>query len=85
MDAFNLKPVQLSETVYSETISDMRQARKSKDERWLAELYVDAFILLEDAGLVNRNKTPNSERYEELLWHAHLDAQIPIPAEEKHL
>lgn len=76
MEAFNLKPVKLSETVYSETISDMKEARKERDSRWLAELYVDAFILLEDAGLVNRNKTPNIERYEELLWHAHLDAQV---------
>lgn len=85
MDAFfNLKPVGLSETVYSETISSMKEARKKRDGRWLAELYVEAFILLEDAGLINRNKTPNIERYEELLWHAHLDAQISIPAEEEH-
>lgn len=77
MDAFNLKPVQLSETVYSETISSFKDARKKCDRRWLAELYVEAFILLEDAGLVNRNKTPSIERYEELLWHAHLDAQVP--------
>lgn len=76
MEAFNLKPVKLSETVYSETISDMQEARKKRDGHWLAELYVEAFILLEDAGLINRNKTPNIERYEELLWHAHLDAQV---------
>lgn len=76
MEAFNLKPVKLSETVYSETISDMKEARKKRDSRWLAELYVEAFILLEDAGLADRNKTPNIERYEELLWHAHLDAQV---------
>ena len=76
MEAFNLKPVKLSETVYSETISDMKEARKKRDGRWLAELYVEAFILLEDAGLLNRNNPPIIERYEELLWHAHLDAQV---------
>lgn len=84
MDAFfNLKPVGLSETVYSETISSMKEARKKRDGRWLAELYVEAFILLEDAGLVNRNSTQSVECYGELLWHAHLDAQVEIPAEEE--
>ena len=47
MEAFNLKPVKLSETVYSETISDMKEARKKRDGRWLAELYVEAFIVID--------------------------------------
>jgi len=85
MDAFfHLKPIGLSETVYSEAISNMKEARKKRDGRWLAELYVEAFILLEDAGLINRDKTLNIEWYEELLWHAHLDAQIDIPVTERN-
>ena len=35
MEAFNLKPVKLSETVYSETISGIKEARKKRDGRWL--------------------------------------------------
>ena len=77
MDAFNLKPVPLSETVYSETINDIREARRKRDGRWLVELHIEAFCLLDEAGLINRNKKPNPERYEELLWHLHLDAQVP--------
>lgn len=84
MDAFKFmrqSPVKLSDTIYSETIDSLKEARKNRDLHWLCELYVEAFILLEDVELVNRNKTASIGRYEELLQQAHLDAQVPIPTE----
>jgi len=78
MDMFKIKPVpSLSDTVYSETIDSLKEARKANDVRWLCELHVEAFILLRDQGLLDDSNRVTVGRYEELLWHCHLDAQIP--------
>jgi len=74
---FKIKPVPLSDTVYSETLSNLDEAERLKDGKWICELHVEAFILLKEQGLVDDNNCVSVGRYKSLLWHCHLDAQIP--------
>jgi len=75
-DMFTLKPVELSDTIYSETVSSIEEAHENNDIYWAAELYIEAFTLLRDQGLVDDNRRVSAQRYPELLWECHLDAQV---------
>ncbi len=76
-DLFALEPVELSDTVYSETTANLDEAHRTNDIYWAAELYIEAFILLRDQGMVTDDNKISIRKYEQLLLACHLDAQVP--------
>lgn len=74
---FKIKPVPLSDTVYSETLDNMREARKSGDWRWYGDLCIEAHTILVDADALKPGQPISVTRFPTLLWHCHLDAQVP--------
>lgn len=76
-DLFALEPVELSDTVYSETAANLDEAHRTNDIYWAAELYIEAFILLRDQGMVTDDNKISIGKYEQLLLACHLDAQVP--------
>lgn len=81
-EKFKFKPIKLSDTVYSELIDKIQEAYNKRDIDWLLELYIEAFILLKEAGLVDDNNRVNVNCYPKFLLHCHLDAQVIQKDEE---
>lgn len=76
-DTFQLKPVRLSETVYSETWKDYTKAIQSRDIPRIVALTQEAQTLLIEAGVYNINKGALSyQQICNLLRVLHLDAQV---------
>lgn len=81
-DLFALEPVELSDTVYSETAANLDEAHRTNDIYWAAELYIEAFILLRDQGMVTDDNKISIGKYKQLLLACHLDAQVPSEDDE---
>lgn len=81
-DLFTLNPVELSDTVYSETAANIDEAHRTNDLYWAAELYIEAFILLREQGMVTDENKISIGKYKQLLLACHLDAQVPIEENE---
>ena len=81
-DLFTLNPVELSDTVYSETAANIDEAHRTNDLYWAAELYIEAFILLREQGMVTDENKISIVKYKQLLLACHLDAQVPIEENE---
>lgn len=78
MDAlFQIKAVPLSDTVYSEAHSNLEVARKTGDWRWYGDMCVEAHSLLVEAGVLTEGHQISVTHFPKLLWHCHIDAQIP--------
>ncbi|QDP53496.1 MAG: hypothetical protein GOVbin4933_42 [Prokaryotic dsDNA virus sp.] len=82
-ELFALKPVELSDTVYSETTANINEAHRTNDIHWAAELYIEAFILLRDQGMVTDENKISIGKYKQLLLACHLDAQVADDEGEK--
>ena len=74
---FQIKPVELSSTVYSELQENMQEAREADDWRWYGDLCIEAHAALVDAGVLKEGMLISVTRFPTLLQHCHLDAQIP--------
>ncbi len=83
MDAlFQIKPVALSDTIYSEARDNMQEARDTDDWRWYGDMCIEAHGLLVDAGVLTEGQPISVTHYPKLLMHCHLDAQIEEDANE---
>jgi len=76
-ELFQIKPVELSSTVYSELQENMQEAREMEDWRWYGDLCIEAHAALVDAGVLKEGMPISVTRFPTLLQHCHLDAQIP--------
>ena len=76
-ELFQIKPVELSSTVYSELQESMQEALETEDWRWYGDLCIEAHAALVDAGVLKEGMSISVTRFPTLLQHCHLDAQIP--------
>jgi len=73
---FEIKPVTLSDTIYSEAAENMAEARKIGDWKWYGDLCIEAHALLVEAGVLKAGQGISVTRFPALLQHCHLDAQV---------
>jgi hypothetical protein len=78
---FEIKPVPLSDTIYSEAADNMAEAQKTGDWKWYGDLCIEAHAILVEAGALKAGQGISVTRFPTLLRHCHLDAQVP---EESH-
>lgn len=78
MDAlFQIKTTPWSDTAYSETQSNLEEARATGDWRWYGEVCIEAHFLLVEAGALPEGRQISVAQFPELLRHCHIDAQVP--------